>query len=228
MPDAAQYSKMDHHLPKHAGTHTIVPNRHLRARLLLAEARSEALSTRTLPLSRSGYRVSTASTRKEIFDLRLSTIQLVVLSDSLGCLGLRSLAEDVRRQWPLARILIIGAAQVALDDPLYDEAVERHISSADLLATLAKLSAYTLNRRIEVFRPNPGTVRHEEAFEQNRRSVPAESDPTKEPGYGPEAIPEPRDLATEEQRDWRAVLRSQCAQADGVKTPPSIRIHNHM
>jgi len=228
MPDATQYSKMDHHLPKHAETHTIVPKWPLRTRLLLAEARAEALSTRTLLLSNSGYQVATASTRKEFVDLRSSTIQLVVLSDSLGCLGLRSLAEDVRRQWPLARILIIGAAQVALDDPLYDEAVERRISSADLLATLTKLSAYTLNRRIEVFRPNPGSVPHEEAFEQNRRYVPAESDPTKEPGYGPEAIPEPRDLPTEEHRDWRAVLRSQCAQADCVKIPPSIRIHNQM
>jgi hypothetical protein len=106
---------------------------------------------------------------------------------------------------------------------LYDEAVERRISSADLLATLTKLSAHTLKQRIEVFGPNLGRVQHEEAFEQNRRSVPAESDPRKEPGYDPEAIPEPRDLPTEEHRDWRAVLRSQCAQADGVKTPPSIR-----
>jgi hypothetical protein len=132
-------------------------------------------------------------------------IQLVVLSDSLGSSGLRSLAEDVRRQWPLARVLIIGAAQFVLDDPLYDEAVERRISSADLLAALIKLSCYSFSQRVEVFRLNPGSIIQEERFEHSYRPAPVESDPTKHSDYDTETKEEPQDLPAEEHRDWRAV-----------------------
>jgi hypothetical protein len=132
-------------------------------------------------------------------------MHLAVLSDTLGSSGLRSLAQDVRRQWPLARVLIIGAAQVALDDPLYDEAVERRVSSTDFLAALTKLSAYSSSQRMDVFRPHPTNTNLNEALLHHRETVPAESDPTKDPGYDTEAKVVPRDLPAEERRDWRAV-----------------------
>ena len=205
MPHVSQQLRVDHLLAELPKQLTIVPNRPLVSRLLLAEADSEPLSARNLLLSSSGYRVATASTRKELFDLRFVAIHLVVLSDSLGAFGLRSFAEDVRRQWPRARVLIIGAAQVVLDDPLYDEAVERRISSADLVSALTKLSALSSSQRVEEYRLNTGSLSREETIEHNGKSVPMESDPTKKPGYNSDLKEEPEDLPAEEHRERRAV-----------------------
>jgi len=205
MPNTSQLLKMDHQLPNVLGKLAIVPNRPLRASLLLSEAHADSLSTRTLLLSDSGYHVATASTRKQIFDLRFAAIHLAVLSDSLGPLGLRGAAEDVRRQWPLARVLIIGAAQVVLDDPLYDDAVDRRISAPDLLLTLTKMAAYPFSHRVEVWSLNSGSVDLEDAFKSKRKVVPVESDPTKDPRNYEGPRNEPEDLPAEERRDWRAV-----------------------
>jgi hypothetical protein len=95
-----------------------------------------------------------ASTRNEVFELCSIAIHLAVLSDSLGKSSLRGVAENLRRQWPRARILILGAPQTVLDDPLYDEAVDRRISPEDLLAALVKLSTSRSNCRGEVARCN--------------------------------------------------------------------------
>ena len=181
---------------------TVIPKPVLRTRLLLAEGCAESDSSRNLLLSASGFRVERASTRSEIFELRLIAIHLAVLSDSLGALILRGVAEDVRRQWPLARVLIIGRAEAVLDDPLYDEAVDRRISPEDLLSTLVKVSAYRCNFRGEVSRCNGGAD-HAGSSEPNNQPVPPESDPTKVPGHDSEQKAEPQDLPAEERRDWR-------------------------
>jgi hypothetical protein len=78
---------------------------------------------------------------REIFDLRrITEIHLAVLSDTLGRSGLCSAAEDVRAQWPSARILVLGTAQLVLEDHLYDEAVAHGFQAKKLLDTLARLS----------------------------------------------------------------------------------------
>jgi hypothetical protein len=100
--------------------------------------------------------------------------------------------------------LILGAAQTALDDPLYDEAVDRRISPEDLLAALVKLSTSRWNCRGEVARCN-GNADHEGSSKPNYQPVPLESDPTKEPGYDLERKAEPQDLPAEERRNWRAL-----------------------
>ena len=183
---------------------SIASERSSRLRLLLADANVDSLSSRALSLSNSGYRVVIASTRNEVFDLCSIAIHLAVLSDSLGKSSLRGVAEDLRRQWPRARILILGAAQTALDDPLYDEAVDRRISPEDLLAALVKLSTSRWNCRGEVARCN-GNADHEGSSKPNYQPVPLESDPTKEPGYDLERKAEPQDLPAEERRNWRAL-----------------------
>ena len=179
-----------------------VPERSTRLRLLLAEANAGSLSKLAVLLSNSGYRVATANTPNEVFDLRSMAIHLAVLSDSLGKSGLRGVAENVRRQWPRARIVILGAAQTLLDDPLYDEAVDHRTSPEDLLSTLLKLSAYRWNFRGKVSRCNGGAD-HAGSSEPNNQPVPPESDPTKVPGHDSEQKAEPQDLPAEERRNWR-------------------------
>lgn len=122
-----------------------------RPRVLLVEPDLDILADRTLLLSRSKYTVAPASSYREIFGLRSEIgFGLAVLNDSLGGLAVRAAAEFVRRQWPSARILILGNAEAALDDYLYDEVVEHRIEPAELLDTLARMSedTWTLRSRL--------------------------------------------------------------------------------
>jgi hypothetical protein len=92
-----------------------------------------------------------------------------------------------------------------LDDPLYDEEVKREVSPADLLAALARLVATSSKNAVDVSPLNRGSVSREEVFEHNRKSVPAESDPTKNPDYDTEEKEEAQDLPADEHRHWRAM-----------------------
>jgi hypothetical protein len=112
-----------------------------RTRILLVEPDLDVLADRTLLFSRSKYTVAPASSYREIFSLRSEIgFGLAVLNDSLGGVALRAAAEFVRGQWPSARILILGNAQAALEDYLYDEVVNHRIESKELLDTLARMS----------------------------------------------------------------------------------------
>jgi len=133
-------------------------------RVLLVEPDLEVLSARSLLLSRSNYTVAPASSYREIFGLRSEIgFRLAVLNDSLGELALRAAAEFVRRQWPSARILILGNARAALEDYLYDEVVNHRIQSNELLDTLARLSedSWSLRSRLLGFRPRTSACTEE-------------------------------------------------------------------
>lgn len=205
MPDTSQHLRKHHPLPNERGAGTTDASRPLRTHLLPVESTSESFSRHNLMLSNSGYRLATAGTRSEVFDLLYLVVHLAILSDSLGSFSLRSMAEDISRQWPQARIPIIGAAQAVLDDPLYDEAVDRRIFQAELLTALIKLSAHTVGQGVQVFHLSSDSVDRPVPFERNRRVDPAESDPTKVPGYDTERKEVPHDLPTEERRESRTM-----------------------
>jgi hypothetical protein len=125
-------------------------------RVLLVEPDLEMLAARTLLLSKSNYIVAPAGSYREIFGLRSEIgFRLAVLSDTLGELALRAAAEFIRRQWPSARVLILGNARAALEDHLYDEVVNHRIQSTEFLDTLARLSedSWSLKSRLLGFRP---------------------------------------------------------------------------
>jgi hypothetical protein len=132
-----------------------------RPRVLLVEPDLDILADRTLLLSRSKYTVAPASSYREIFGLRSEIgFGLAVLNDSLGGLALRAAAEFVRRQWPSARILILGNAQAALEDYLYDEVVNHRIESTELLGTLARLSEDSCTLRSRLLGPGRRGIPH--------------------------------------------------------------------
>lgn len=62
------------------------------------------------------------------------------------------------------------------------------------------------------------------AFECEQRSIPAESDPTKDPGHSADAKEEPEDLPAEEHRDWRAVQESSTTEVLGMDTHMPARL----
>jgi hypothetical protein len=102
-----------------------------------------------------------------------------VLSNALGSSALRMVAESVRRQWPSARILILGIAVSELEDQLYDEAVDYRISLKDLLTALLKLSTNQSNQMPGVFEIDRHIANSLAARLPAHRSTPPESDPTK-------------------------------------------------
>ena len=115
---------------------------------------------------------------RDIFDLRRMTeIHLAVLSDTLGRSGLCSAAEYVRAQWPSARILVLGTAQLVLEDHLYDEAVAHGFQPKKLLDILARLSENPWNQMLEFIGSPPGTAACPVDWMTLLRSMLPESDP---------------------------------------------------
>lgn len=118
-----------------------------RRTILLVEPDISTLSTEALLLTNSDYCVTTAFSPLEIFLLRdTASIALAILSASLGRYTLRSVAEAVRKQWPLARILVLGQAGSVLEDHLYDEEIDPYPEPKQLLDDLDRLYNGSWNR----------------------------------------------------------------------------------
>jgi hypothetical protein len=91
-------------------------------------------------LTNSHYSVTPAFSQREIFALReTKAIALAVLSDCLGPRLLVAVARSVRKQWPLARILIIGRPEFVLEDYLYDEQINHSSNPRQLLEDVESL-----------------------------------------------------------------------------------------
>jgi len=147
-------------------------------RVLLVEPDLEMLASRTLLLSKSNYIVAPAGSYREIFGLRSEIgFRIAVLSDTLGELALRAATEFIRRQWPSARVLILGNAQ--LEAHLYDEVVNHRFQPKEFLDTLARLceDSWSLKSRLLGFRPR--TSRRSEEPATCHRSPPSESNSNK-------------------------------------------------
>jgi len=153
--------------------------------------------------STSGYVVNPATKHHDIFGMQQITIHSAVLSESFGSLKLREVAENVWRQWPMARILLLREKQTVLEDPLYDEAADREIDGVSLLGMLAKLSISALVQQGESF-PGYGRFRYGDNFADYRETIDAvECDAIKMPGYGTEEKLYHQDLPGDErQRRW--------------------------
>jgi hypothetical protein len=166
--------------PVNPGLLSNSPEQFTRLKVLLVEPDLEVLANRTLVLSRSNYAVAPANNYREIFSLHDEIgFCLAVLNDTLGEMALRAAAEFVRRQWPSARILILGNAQAALEDYLYDEVVNHRIRSEELLDTLERLSKDDWSLRSRLV----GSRLRSDCIDERltaRRSTPSESDPRKQ------------------------------------------------
>lgn len=125
--------------------------------VLLVEPDHDVVASRALLLSRSGYMVATASSRRAVFHLRwMSGIYLVILSETLGLPGLRSAAGYVRALWPEARIVLLGVAPSTLEAHLYDEVVDHRVQPRNLLDRVAKISEAPWNQRPRAITCDPG------------------------------------------------------------------------
>jgi hypothetical protein len=152
MPDIPPHISMPSHprSPDRFSIQFIDPS--LKPGVLLVEPDVDMLSSRAILLSDFGFRVTTATTNSEIFNLRGKQICLAILSDTLGPRVLHAAAESVRRQWTLAWVLIVGKANAVLEDQLYDEAIDRLTCSETLLTVLRDLFKDPLCQSLGTFR----------------------------------------------------------------------------
>ncbi len=72
--------------------------------------------------------------------LQREEFQVAVLNDAKPARELRRRAECIRRRWPNAAILLVGASSEVLEQPLYDERVTTRIEPADLLTVIDRLN----------------------------------------------------------------------------------------
>lgn len=109
--------------------------------VLLVEPAMIRRSDRERLLSAANYCVTAVLDVREMFDLRFEeTVAFAALNDLLGPFGLKAAAESVRRQWPHAKILIIGCAVATLEDHLYDESISHRHEQDGLLEVLHMLA----------------------------------------------------------------------------------------
>jgi len=127
-------------------------------------------SDRERLLREADYCVTALVDVRQLFDLRLETpVAFAIVNDLLGSFGLRDATEAVRRQWPLAKILVIGCAVPTLEDHLYDEAISHRNEKDGLLDALRMLAKDSWSQR------TAGGY----AGYRRGAAIPDESDPTK-------------------------------------------------
>jgi hypothetical protein len=133
------------------------------------------LTAEVLLLSRLNYCVTPAFSQSEIFALReTKAIALAILSDRLGPSILAGVAQTVRKQWPLARILILGRPGSLLEDHLYDEEADHSSNPMTLPEDLERFYKDSWNQRSHTLDWDVKRTGHSIA-----RLAIRESDPTK-------------------------------------------------
>jgi hypothetical protein len=97
------------------------------------------------------YCVTVVKDVRELFLLRDGKpFIFALLNDHMGPFQLVAAAHSVRRQWPDARILVLGQAAVVLEDHLYDEAIAHSSCKREaLFAALTKLACDPWRQRAE-------------------------------------------------------------------------------
>lgn len=154
----------------------------IRRGILLVEPDINLLTAEISLLTRSNYSVTPVLSSGEIFALRDTTaIALAILSDCFDPRALAAIAQTVRKQWPLARILVIGRPEFVLEDHLYDEQIDHSSNPTQLLEGIESLYKDSWNQHT-----------HTLDWDVQRLGIRAvrspirESDPTKTQPFGVE------------------------------------------
>ncbi len=109
--------------------------------VVLIEPMAASLPDRQFLLSSADYRVTSVRDTRELSLLAMAeSLALAVISDALGGLGLVDAARSIRKQWPTARILVLGRASTVLEDHLYDDALPHSCGHQDFCDTLTRMS----------------------------------------------------------------------------------------
>lgn len=155
---------------------TSLPDSQVLPFLLLVEPQT-VYSIRAVQLGRRGFRVTQTDCARDLFQMRnLLRFAMAVLSDELGATSLRAVAESVRRQWPGARILILGHVPISMEDHLYDQVAPHSADEDALLSTLDRLMRIPSGTKEHRRMPPPAATG---LMPATRARALRESDPTK-------------------------------------------------
>jgi hypothetical protein len=110
-------------------------------RLVLIEPNSASFPDRRFLLSNERDQVTSALNTRELVLLGgEASFSIALISDTLGSVEFVAATRSVRKQWPTARILILGRAAVVLEDYLYDEALPQSCDQQELCDALDRMS----------------------------------------------------------------------------------------
>jgi hypothetical protein len=121
---------------------------HAKLSVVLIEPTLALLPNPRYVLLNEGYRVTPVNSFYELSLLSMSkAFTLAVVSDTLGHTGLVDATRLVRKQWPAARILVLGHTSFVIEDNLYDEVLPHYCGNQDLCDILDSMSAQQTHRR---------------------------------------------------------------------------------
>jgi hypothetical protein len=166
-----------------------------RRSVLVARRTASRIEDAALTSLFRSYRVELFLDPVDLFMAREAPIKYVLLCASAGCSLLATETNIIRKQWPLAKIVVLGVAPWELEDHLYDETVAPDCSPETLT------TAFQTNR-LDLW--DRSTGRNLPRTEPLR--TPPESDPTKAQPTDllPPPVPEPRGLPSDEKRNARS------------------------
>ena len=166
--------------------------------VLAARRTASLLQDATLTSLFHSYRVELFDKPVDLYIARSAQVSCALLCASAGCSLLAAEAHIIRKQWPFAKIILLGLAPRDFEDHLYDDTVAANCNVATLATAFSNRSVYLSDRRVGLH-----TGKAELPL------VPVESDPTKAkpsdllqpPGGGPRDLP-----ADEKQEMCRALV----------------------
>jgi hypothetical protein len=162
--------------------------------VLVAKRTASLLQDAALTSLFHSYRVELFQNPFDLFVSKSTPISYALLCASAGCSLLAAEAHIIRKQWPMARILVLGLAPLDLDDNLYDDSVPPNCSAAVLAIAFE-------TRSVDLWDQGMGWNNRK----ASRSRVPEESDPTKaDPSDLLQSpIAAPRDLPQTKRGIWR-------------------------
>jgi hypothetical protein len=93
------------------------------------------------PLEERGYVLAAAPGYRDLCQIEMcSRFEIAVILPTLTLAEFLEVAHFIRRQWPLARILILRPEEWWIDDALYDERVTPGTDPDPLLSALERLA----------------------------------------------------------------------------------------
>ncbi len=126
--------------------------------VLAARRTASLLQNAALTSLLHSYRVELFEKPLDLFVARAVPFSYALLCASAGCSLLAAEAYIVRKQWPFAKIILLGSAPHDLQDNLYDDTVAADCSAATLAAALSNRSVDLWERTIGWNTGKPGAA----------------------------------------------------------------------
>ena len=166
---------------------------------LIVEPNAGLLAARRLLLAAADYYVPASNCAVVGPELCKDEVREAILSETLGLETLQKLASEIRLYWPKASIMLFGQVEMILDDHLYDVSIRHQCRPEELLNMLYSLEKMTrCATKSSCLRIGSSANGLREIEGMSRRSVPPESDPSKQPIPPSENYWDQRDVPRDE------------------------------